>query len=72
MSALDFIIRQTRQTKIFPNCPSEQAHIHIISVKMLTVNEVRIPISIMGEKKKNQELSERKLPQRKGVRAQFL
>lgn len=70
-------VRQIRQTRIFPNCPYEQAHIAIISTEELTMNDVRIPISIMEKKnihatKKTQVLSERKLSQRKGVRAQFL
>lgn len=51
MSPLDFIIRQIRQTRIFPNCPSEQAHTPTISVKELTMNDVRIPSSIIRKKK---------------------
>lgn len=52
MSALDFTIRQNRQTRIFPNYPSEQTPVLIISAKELTVNDMRIPISIMEKEKK--------------------
>lgn len=52
VSALDFVIRQIRKARIFPNCPSKQAHIPIISVKELKMNDMRIPISIMKKRKK--------------------
>lgn len=69
MSALEFIIRKTR---IFPNCPSEQAYTHIILVKMLTMSDVRIPISIMGKNNNNNKGSCLKENCHKGVKAQFL